>query len=172
MKFDGAPFAAKGEEPTWFIEFLFNYNRVIKFLVESNLRKQKVGPDVAEYTAVIPIRDVTDVQVFHGLGVDSRRITVLGRVETCLIRASTNSSVTINCRLLSFRIVAGQYGFKTQIQFEDTRQLYPNDTLRFGGQTRTVKYVNGNLVTLESEVNCDNVTVVPLALDTVTVTVI
>jgi hypothetical protein len=172
MKFDGAPFAAEGVEPTWFIQFLFNYNRVIKYLVESNLHKQKVGPDVAEYTATIPIQDTTDVQVFHNLGVVSSRITTMGRVECCVLRASSTTFTTINCRLISFRLTPGQSGFKSQIQFEDVRQLYVKDTLRFGTQTRVVKYVNGNLVTLESEVNCDNVTVVPLALDTVTVTVI
>jgi hypothetical protein len=172
MRFDGQLYAAKGGEPTWFIEFLASYNRVIRYLVELNSRKFKVGEDVADYSATLPVLDSTDIQINHKLGVLTRRVTANGRVETCVIKDSSPTYVTINCRLISFRLIAGQTGFRNMVIFEDTRQLGTKDTLKFGTQTRNVLYVNGNSVTLDSVVNCDNVTVVPLALDTVSITVI
>lgn len=174
MKFEGQPLKSKSDHPSWFVDFLSNYNLVVRSLLDMTTRKFNGDTDVAVFNRQYTVIDNTEFTIQHDIPYNTRCLSYTGRVECLVIRSSSPGRITAKAKLLRFRFVSSNTNqpYSSELRLEDTTLLQPGDILRFPEGNRAIVFLNDNTVYLDSEVFCDNLTTISLYQDAIVVTVI
>lgn len=173
MKYEGAAYVSKAEEPTWFAEYVTHYNVVIRFLTLFNAGRFNMGTDVNMNKVITAkLYHGTETKVAHGMSTTPTRAIVMGRVEATYTRLIDATSVYITAKLLSTGVLADYRGLGANTVLVDDAALFRvGDSVKLGAAVKTITGTAGNKVSFNSNVTRGTVTRMILAQDEVRLTV-
>ncbi len=173
MKYEGAAYVSKTEEPTWFAEYVKHYNVVVRFLTLFNAGRFNMGTDVnMNPTLKAKIYHGTETKIAHGMSTTPTRAMVMGRVEATYTRLIDSSAVYITAKLLSTGILPSSSGLGVNTILVDDATLFRvGDSIKLGTAKKTITGITGNKVSFNSSVTRGTVTRMILEQDEVRLTV-
>lgn len=149
MIFEGQLYVKNGKEPDWFVSFLSNYDKVLRFLTLFQASRFNMGVDVNMRTGTVLVQHGIETKVAHGLKNQPKTAIVTGRIEAQYIRSLDANFFYITCKLLTTRTTGREDGVPANaVEVEDSTLFRINDTVLIGGYKYQVVNISGNILVL------------------------
>ena len=171
MKFEGGVYVPTGNEPMGLVEFMAHYQKVSRFLVESNSRRIGMSTDVLNSVERVLVVHGVPNTFSHRLGrTPLAAILVSGRSVFVKTLSLTTNSMTALIKLHMVNMVNPQPNRAAdRIAVDDTTFFVVGDRIKVGNNVRTLKGIDKGVLVLDGTVTYDS-SVNTLSLSTESIT--